>query len=144
MIRLVYGADANVHDFVRSTYGRSDIEFQGSATIGVSDDGTLIAGVIFHDWQPSAGTIEMSIAARSARWMTRPVMAALAKYVIEGAKAQLVVMRTSESNTRACRIAEGLGFTAHRVPRLRGRDDAEMIYTMAAEDLAENPFMRAR
>lgn len=141
-MRLVYGQDEAVMSFVRSVYGRDDIEFPGGRGIGIEADGQLIAGVVFHDWNPGAGTIELSIAATSARWLTKTVMTALSRYVVDGAGAQLAVMRTSERNRPACRIAEAIGFTPHRVPRLRGPNEAEIIFTMAAEELRHGRFTR--
>jgi RimJ/RimL family protein N-acetyltransferase len=133
LITLLYGQDATIEEFVRSVYGRADIVFPGGRGIGVQEQGKLIAGIVFHDWNPDAGTIEMSVAAVSSRWLQRKVMAAVARYVFDGAKVQLVIMRTSEANTKACRAAAALGFAAYRIPRLRGIDEAEIIYTMPAE-----------
>lgn len=142
-MEIVYGAEGAVMRFVREVYGRPDVAFPGGRAIGVAKDGRLVAGVVFHDWNPAAGTIELSIAATSRRWLTRPVMAALARYVVDGAHAQLAVMRASERNRAACRIAEAIGFTPHRIPRLRGPDEAEIIFTMTADDLRRGRFTRA-
>ncbi len=144
MIDVLYGHDDAVKGFVWQVYGRQDIDFQGAKTVGVVENGSLIAGVVFHDWQPDAATIEMSVAAISRRWLRPKVIQALARYAFEAAKAQLVVMRTSERNKPACRVAEALGFTAHRIPRLRGHDEAEIIYTFPVEAWAGSRFARSR
>jgi len=140
LIALLYGHDAVVQGFVRAVYGRHDIEFQGGKSIGVLDGDTLIAGIVFHDWHPEAGTIEVSVASVSARWLQRRTIAAIARYVIEGVGAQLVVLRTSEANTRACRAADALGFMPHRIPRLRGPSEAEIIYTLPVEEWQAGRF----
>lgn len=142
MIALFYGHDDVVMGYVRRVYGREDIDFPGGRTIGVLDGGQLIAGIVFHDWNPTASTIELSMAATSRRWLTRRVMQALSRYVVEGVGAQLAVMRTSERNEPACRIANAIGFKPHRIPNLRGRGEAEIIYTMTTDELLSGRFTR--
>jgi len=46
----------------------------------VSQDETIMAGVVFHDWQELAGTMQLSCAADTPRWATRRIVSALLAY----------------------------------------------------------------
>ena len=107
----------------------------------VHRDGVTIGGVIYHDWNPEAGTMCMS-AAGEGGWLTRPVLHAMHAYVFDAAGCQLAVLQVSENNARMRRIGLAYGYTETRVPRLRGRDEAEMIMTLTDEDWRASRFHR--
>ena len=88
-----------------------------------------IGGVVFHDWNPEAGVMCMS-AAGEPGWLSRPVLYAMHSYIFDQAACQLAVMQVSEENERMRRIGLAYGYTEHRIPRLRGRDKAEIIMTL--------------
>jgi RimJ/RimL family protein N-acetyltransferase len=102
----------------------------------LADDGRMVSGVLFHNWNPEHGVIEMSAASVEKRWLTRPVLWAMFNYAFNDAGCQLVVMRVSERNRMENgrgiqRILKAYGFEEYRIPRLQGRDTAELIYTLA-------------
>lgn len=94
----------------------------------------MVAGVVFHNYSPESGVMEMSAAAISPRWMTRRVLHAMHSYIFEDAGCQMAVMRVSEQNTKMTAIAERFGYTPYRIPRLRGRDEAEILFTLTDDD----------
>jgi RimJ/RimL family protein N-acetyltransferase len=104
----------------------------------VSRDDT-IGGVVFHDWNPAAGVMCMS-AAGEPGWLNRAVLYEMHRYIFDTAGCQLAVMQVSELNTRMRRIGLAYGYTEHRVPRLRGRDEAEMIMTLPEENWRASRF----
>lgn len=108
------------------------------STLGVVDDGDLIAVVVFHNLSKRHGIIELSAASTSPRWLTRPVLKAMFGYPFDQLGVQLVVLRVSERNERMIDIALRFGFADYRIPRLRGRDEAEIILTLAAESWQAN------
>lgn len=108
--------------------------------LGVFSD-RLIGAVIYHDWNPEAGVMCMS-AAGEPGWLTRPVLYAMHAYIFDTAGCQLAVMQVSEKNERMRRIGLAYGYTETRVPRLRGRDEAEMIMTLAEEKWRASRFHR--
>lgn len=123
--------------------GRGD--FGNCRALGVLHDGELVAGVVFHNWMEEAGVIELSAAATTPRWMTRPVLWEMFDYAFNRAKCQLAVLRVSEKNVSASgrglhRLLPDYGFKAYRIPRLRGRDEAEIIYTLADDNWRANGF----
>lgn len=132
MIGLVRGADDTVAAWVAL---QLDIRhgFGPLKAIGVADDTGLIGGVVFCNWDPDAGVIEMVAAATDPRWLSREVIKTMFGYAFDRAGCQLVVWRVSERNKRTRRLAERLGFEGHLVPRLRGRDEDEIVFTLADE-----------
>lgn len=100
-----------------------------------------IGAVVFHDWNPEAGVMCMS-AAGEPGWLTREVLYAMHSYIFDRAGCQLAVMQVSERNERMRRIGLAYGYTETRIPRLRGRDEAEMIMTLTDEDWRASRFHR--
>nr|WP_244498449.1 GNAT family protein [Aureimonas ureilytica] len=117
--------------------------FANARGIGVlDDDGRLVAGVLYHGWEPEAGVIEMSSASLSRRWLTRPVLDAIFRYPFEGIGCQLVALRVSERNTHLHRILRAFGFAEFFIPRLRGRDEGEIIFTLTDDAWRSGRFQK--
>lgn len=104
--------------------------------IGWVEDGVLIAGTVFNNWDTKAGIIEMSTAAQSPRWMTRPVLNTMFQYVFEACACQMVVMRVSDKNTQMCTIARRFGFADALIRRLYGKDEDGHVFTLTKEEWA--------
>lgn len=102
----------------------------------------LIGAVVFHNYNPEGAVMEMSAAAESPRWLSRPVLAAMHGYVFDRAGCQLAVLRVSERNRRMLRIAKAYGYEGTRIPRLRGRDEAEIILTLTDDAWRSSKFHR--
>lgn len=111
-------------------------------TLGLVEGESLVAGVVFHNYAPEAGVIELSSASTSRRWLTRPMLKGMFGYPFDQLGCQMVVLRVSERNTVMIEIAERFGFTAHRIPRLRGREEAEILFTLTDEDWRAHPVNR--
>lgn len=114
------------------------------ATMGVVDGDSLIAVVVYHNWSRKRGVIELSAASTSPRWLARPVLFQMFAYPFQHLGCQTVVLRVSERNPRMLGIALRFGFEAHRIPRLRGRDEAEIILTLTDDDWLGNGFYDGR
>lgn len=111
----------------------------GTALV-VPVNGKIAGVVVFNGYQPDDGVIELSAAADSPRWLSRPVLWAMFSYVFDELKCQLAVLRVDPSNNRLRRILSAYGFTETRVPRLRGRDTDESIYTLGDDVWRDNGF----
>lgn len=115
----------------------------GSMAVVAGDQ--LLAGVVFHNWNPEAQVMEFSAASTTQRWLTRPVLWAMFNYAFNDAECQLVVMRVSEQNKTwngrgIQRILKAYGFKETRIENLRGRGIAELIYTLTDEAWRANGF----
>jgi len=102
--------------------------------MAVYEDNHLLAVMVYHNWDPKAGVIEISGAAESPRWLTRQTLQSLYSYPFDGLGCQIVVQRNAASNKRVNGILSRLGFRGHRIPRLRGRNEDEIIWTLTVED----------
>jgi RimJ/RimL family protein N-acetyltransferase len=117
--------------------------FGNCRAIGVIDaDGKLIGGVTYHGWQPEAGTIEMSAASTTPRWLSAIVLDAIFRYPFVTVGCQLVLMRVSARNKRLTKQLDRLALRRHEIPRLYGRNEDGVIYSMADNDWANWPFKR--
>lgn len=135
---------AHLCAFVDKQIGGSGLGFGDSAVaMGITEDnGQLAAALVFHNYEPRAGVMEMSAAALSKLWLTRPVLQRIFDYVFQDAECQMVVMRVSERNAPMIRIARAYGFSEVLIPRLRGRDHAEFIFTLTDDDWRASRFNR--
>lgn len=119
--------------------------FQVFTSLGVVHQGSLVAGVVYHDWNPEAEIIELSAASDDGRWLTRPVLSAMFSYPFDGIGCQMVVLRVSGRNENASgrgikRIAKAYGFTAIPIPRLYGRDHDGVLLTLTDDAWRTNRF----
>ena len=138
----LYGHDKVVADFVSQLLFGDDRGFGNCRAIGSIDaDGKLIGGVVYHNYQPEAGTIELSSAATTPRWLNRLVLYAIFAYPFE-IGCQMALMRVSARNTRLHRQFDALGLRRHPIPRLYGRDEDGIIFTLTDDDWSTWRFKR--
>jgi RimJ/RimL family protein N-acetyltransferase len=117
-IHVLYGHTEYVRGWVKARIevmqGRDSV-FGASTALGVMDKGKLIAGVVFHNWQPGFRTIEISCAAESPRWAVRGIMSELLSYPFGQIGVNRVTCVTAHDNARTRRFLEGLGMTLEGV-----------------------------
>jgi len=139
---LLYGHDEAVASFVSQLMFSDDRGFGNCRAIGsVDSDGKLIGGVVYHNWQQQAATIEMSSAATTPRWLNRLVLNAIFAYPFE-IGCQMALMRVSARNTRLHRQFDALALRRHEIPRLYGRDEDGIIFTLTDDDWSTWRFRR--
>lgn len=93
----------------------------------------LHAGVVFHNWNPGAGVIELSAASSRRNWLTKARLREIFGYPFNQLECQMVYARASVHNHRVRRIWGALGAEEYTIPRLRGRDEGETILTLPVE-----------
>jgi isopentenyl diphosphate isomerase/L-lactate dehydrogenase-like FMN-dependent dehydrogenase len=145
-LSYVYGHDRIVADFVAQMiptfHGRT---FDATArAMGVIDEvGHLIAGIVWHNWEPEAQIIEISAAALPRQyWMTRETLARMYGYPFIELGCQMVVQRVPADDKRQRRMLAAFGFAQIEVPRMYGRDRDGVIATLTFEAWGANKFMR--
>lgn len=106
-------------------------------------DGVLAAGLVFHNWEPDAGVIEVSAAAADRRWLTRSVATFAMTYAFQGCACQMVMARYSEKNTPARKIWVALGSDETRIPRLYGRHENGIVATLTDDAWRVSKFNEA-
>lgn len=88
--------------------------------VGVARGKALAAVVVFHDWQPALGTVQLSCAAVTPRWASRAVVRAILGAAFGGAlgaSARKVWTATPAGNERAVKFNLGVGFKREAVLR---------------------------
>ena len=144
MLRYVFGHDEAVATFVTQLIPHNAGRDMGRVkTIGVIDeDGRLIAGIVYGNWDPRAGVIEIAAAAISPRWLTRRTIELMYRYAFEAAGCQMVVQRTPADNERLLRQLAVGGYNFYLVPRLLGRNRDCVIATLTKEAWEQSRFIR--
>lgn len=110
---------------------------RNGATIGISDNGQIIAGAVFTDYRvmPYGKDIQITFAATSPRWATRSNIRSIFSYpFIQCGCARLTTI-TGRKNKRARKLIEGLGFRLEGVVRKAydGRQDA-IVYGLLRDE----------
>lgn len=144
MLRYLYGQDEAVAKFVVALIPHNNGHGFGRVkTIGVLDDGgRLIAGVVYGNWHPEAGVIEIAAAAITPRWLTRQTIEVIYRYPFEQCGCQMIVQRTPANDERLLRQLAVGGYTFVLVPRLFGRDRDCVICTLTKETWERSKFIR--
>ena len=140
-MKLLYGHSKEVAAFVASLIPRCADGFGPCQAIGVIDnDGRLLAGWVWNNWDPLSQTIEFSGASLTPHWMTQDILHKLFAYAFDEVGCQMVLTRNSENNKRLHRQLARYGFTRWDVPRLFGRGENGVFWTLTDDDWRANNF----
>lgn len=134
--------DCRVAAWVAARIPNCSRGFGECQALGVEHRGQLVGGLVFHNWSPEYGVIEMSGASEDARWLTRNVISKALNYVFDELKCQMVVANQNPENQRAVRVWKALGAQEFIIPRLRGRNNAGSLITLTDEAWSKSKFKR--
>lgn len=155
----LYGSDASpekkaINDalgaFVAQRIWGEPRGFGPFGSIGIVDDGgTVVAAMIYHNWDRAAGVIEISGAADTARWITRPVLLEMFSIPFDQFECQMVAMRVYPENQTPAgrglvRLLRAYGFKEYLIPRLGGRHQDQILFTLTDDDWRSNGFHKDR
>jgi hypothetical protein len=140
----VYGHDGIVSAFVARLIPHCARGFGFNIkTVGVVDSGDLIAGIVYHEWNPEAGTIEISAAALPGEpWLSRETLRRMFEYPFLECKCQMLVQRIPVEDERQQYMMSRFGYSLIKIPRMFGRDRDGVVATLTFEDWVENKFNR--
>lgn len=143
-MQLLYGYNDEVAAFVASLIPGCERGFGNCRAIGVVDEDAaeLVAGMVFHDWQPGPGLIQISSASTTPRWLTAEVRHKMFSYPFDEVGCQMVVLQVSAANERMVRIAKAFGFTPHFIARMRGRNEDGYVFTLTDDAWRNSKFTR--
>ena len=111
--------------------------------MGVEHRGEIVAGFVFHNWEPGAGVIEVSGASDHRRWATREVVKTALGYVFDTAGCQMLYARQYYENTAARRGWLHLGATEHVIPRMFGRGTTGTLLFLTEEQWRSSRIARS-
>lgn len=141
-MRAVYG-DLYVAKWVAHQLGQDGFVGNLMNAFGTFDGDGLIGGVVFHNYYPDAGVMEMTAASTDSRWLTKKMIRAMFGYVFDVIGCQMAVLRVSAINSQMLNIADRFGFKSYLIPRLRGRNEDEVILTYTDDQWRESRFNRS-
>ena len=114
MIHLVAGHTDKVATWVADKIPHVT-DFGPCEALGILRDEYIIAGVVYHDYQPNFGTIQLSMAAVSPMWARREIIAQLLQYPFEQLGCYKVWTATPLDGKMALRVNEKIGFKREAV-----------------------------
>lgn len=90
---------------------RKEMPFGDCVAIGVLDSGgNPAAAIVYHDYVAEHGTMSLSMAADNPRWATKATVLGMLRYPFEQVGIYRLWTLTAESNERALRFNQGVGF----------------------------------
>lgn len=123
-----------VSDFVSERIWGEPGRFGPHCTMGVFDDGELVAGVVYHNFMDGEGVIEVSAGADTSRWLTRPILKTFLTMPFEQLGCQAIMARHSEDRHDLRRMWRAVGATEYVIPRLRGKGAPAEVVSVLADD----------
>lgn len=137
------------HLAVRIPYFELGQVLGDTRAFGVLDKaGTLIAGVVFHGYDPFVQAIEVSCAATDPRWSTRDIVGGILRYPFEAAQCRRVTAvtprRAPPGATSPRKFLEGLGFVREGSIRFGFGDQNAIVYGLLREEWEAGRFCRPR
>lgn len=110
--------------------------------VGFADADGLIGGVLFHDYDPDAGVIELTSYFARHDWLTKARLREVFSFPFDGIGARLAVARIAETNTRARRIWKALGAKETIIPEMHRPGEALCVFTLSSDDWHASQYMR--
>jgi RimJ/RimL family protein N-acetyltransferase len=146
MLEYIYGHNEIVAQFVAQLIPECRERGFGKCTaIGIQDETGLIGGLVFRNWHPEFGTIEISGAALpGTNWFSRRTIQVLHNYPFYQIGCQMVIMTTLAENTIVQRILAAIGYTFHYIERLGGRDHDGIVCTLTVEQWEASKYNTSR
>lgn len=150
MNKIIWGTDdqealneAMARWMVAQIWGPDSKKTMGNCRcFGVMRNEKLIAVQCFHNWEPDTGVIEFSGAATDPRWLSPAVLKEMFDYPFRVLGCQLLVTRNSINNKRLHRQLKSYGFEHVVIPRLAGRNEDQVIWTLTDDAWKAGKFYK--
>jgi RimJ/RimL family protein N-acetyltransferase len=126
--------------FLATRIWGKEIALPKGTAMGLARGRKIVAAILFNNYQPEAGTIELTAASDDPRWLTRQTLMEIFGYAFGQVGVQAVMMRADPANARLARICKAYGFTRHELPHMRGKGKAEAIYILTVDAWRGNRF----
>lgn len=141
-MEIIWGTTPELNQFYRGwcalrVFNNQASEFDRAyKCFGVHNKGRLVAVVVYHNWDVDAGVVEISGAADSKLWLTRPVIQTLYDYAFVDLKCQMIVQRIPDRQRAMQRIFRAMGYNVYHIPRLAGPNEGTSLGTFTTEQWA--------
>lgn len=143
MLEFVYGHDEEISRFIGQLTPPAGGGFGRCKTIGVIDeDGKLIAGLVYFNYDPNAGVIEFGGAAIHPRWLNRASYRRMFEYPFIECGCQMLISRVRASNEPHLGQLARLNFNLTYVPRMFGRDEDGVLCTLTDDQWLDSRWSK--
>lgn len=124
----VFDYQKEIISFVEHGLWNGQCRFSDARALGFANatDG-LVAGFIYHNYDPLSRVIEMSAYSTCRDWNTPERLRLIFNYPFAVAGVRLLVARHSEKNTRCRRMWKTFGASETLIPELHGPGEAEVV-----------------
>lgn len=127
---VMYGQDELVASFVAKRAARSERGFGPCVALGHIRHNKLIGGVVFHNYRPEDGDIEMSLAFDRPPTPSRATLRRVFGFPFQQLGLNRITIRIAADNRPVIRLTKGYGFKPEgRLREARAGTD-ELIYGM--------------
>ena len=133
-MKLVFGHDAAIADWTARHIAHVNRDFGPCSAIGVVDGNRPLAGVVYHDYQPEYGTMQVSIAAISPRWAQKGIIYALLSYPFDQIGIYKLWSAIPMKNERSLKFNLGIGFKQEGILAHHFGKDHAVISRMFRKD----------
>lgn len=151
-LRLLYGHSEEVATWVgwripyvakRMTRDPTTEPFGPCQAIGVLNEaGELVAGVVYHSYDPDCPSVEMSFAATARNWLTRGLIRQLMEYPFKRLGCRRVTGCTPKRAKEARGFLDAFGFKREGSIRQAFGDDDAIISGLLAKEWETSRFNR--
>lgn len=139
-MKPVWGLDGVVLPLVQAIC-QMPRPFANAKAMAFEHKGEIVGGLVFNNWEPEHGTIEVTVAATNPRWMTREILSEAARYAFEKCKCHALVARTTEKNPSA-RMWRSLGADETSIPHLLGYGKPQVVFVLTERQWKKSKFRR--
>jgi orotate phosphoribosyltransferase len=140
----LYGYDEVVAKFVSDRIPQvKERGFGKCKAIGVTDGARMIAGIVYHNYDPDAGVLQISVAAEpGTRWCTPETLRRLYQFPFLQAGCQMVIQIVPAEDVGAQRQMAAMNHTLTRIPRLLGSTRDAVLGQLTVEDWIDSKVCR--
>lgn len=139
MRKLILNSPSRVGQWVSEQQGKIWAGSVG-AGIGLEEDGHLIAGVFYDNWNRSSIHIHIAADPGKRNWITRENVRLVFGYPFKQLKCTKVLSMVGEKNLAVQRLQKHLGYRLEATLEAAHPDGALLIYTLVKEDLPKWVF----
>jgi hypothetical protein len=144
MIKFVYNHDNEIAHFIQQSAPPAGGSFGRYKTIGVIDEeGRLIAGLVYFNYDPNAETMEMGARAIMSRWFTRATYRRMFEYPFVECGCQLLYTRIPAENEYLLSQFARMNFNLTMVPRMYGRSEDGVLCTLTDDQWLDSRLSKS-
>lgn len=131
-MKIVYDRSDDVAAYLQRLFGYNR-PFECVYALGVERDGAICGGVLFNNYWPERGRIEMTFGGEPG-WVRRPIIAAALGYAFGDLRVDLILGHTRPGNRSIRALCRHVGADEVIIPHVGvdGEPEALLLLTWAA------------